>query len=106
MRIGLIGYGRMGQAIERIATARGHTVAGIIRRDTPLDARLQFAQQSDALSDFSHADAVPANVALARTAVDPRYRERLIPLDWGDIVKLRDAWNNRWRREVIAAGGR
>jgi len=36
MQIGLIGYGRMGQAVERIATARGHTVAGIIRRDTPL----------------------------------------------------------------------
>jgi prephenate dehydrogenase len=36
MQIGLIGYGQMGQALERVATARGHTVAGIIRRDTPL----------------------------------------------------------------------
>ena len=65
MQIGLIGYGRMGQAVERVATARGHTIAGVIRRDTPLDARLLVAQQSDALIDFSHADAVPANVALA-----------------------------------------
>jgi 4-hydroxy-tetrahydrodipicolinate reductase len=65
MRIGLIGYGRMGQAVERVATASGHTIAGVIRRDTPLDARLQVAQQSDALIDFSLAEAVPANVALA-----------------------------------------
>jgi prephenate dehydrogenase len=36
MQIGLIGYGRMGQAIERIATAREHTVTGVVRRDTPL----------------------------------------------------------------------
>jgi len=65
MRIGLIGYGRMGQAVERAATARGHTITGVLRRDTPLDARLQVAQQSDALIDFSHADAVPAHVELA-----------------------------------------
>jgi len=65
MRIGLIGYGRMGQAVERAATARGHTITGVLRRNTPPDARLQVAQQSDALIDFSLAEAVPANVALA-----------------------------------------
>ncbi|BCW95956.1 MAG: dihydrodipicolinate reductase C-terminal domain-containing protein [Fimbriimonadales bacterium] len=65
MRIGLIGYGRMGQAVERVATARGHAIAGVIRRDTPPDQRVQIARQSDALIDFSLADAVPANVALA-----------------------------------------
>lgn len=44
--------------------------------------------------------------ALARTAAAPEYRDRVIDLDWADIVKVRDTWNNRWRREVIAAGGR
>jgi 4-hydroxy-tetrahydrodipicolinate reductase len=65
MQIGLIGYGRMGQAVERVARARGHTIAGTIRRDTPAEVRVQIALQSDALIDFSQADAVPDHLALA-----------------------------------------
>ena len=41
--------------------------------------------------------------ALARTAAAPEYRARMIPVDWIEIVKVRDQWNNRWRREIIAA---
>jgi putative spermidine/putrescine transport system substrate-binding protein len=41
--------------------------------------------------------------ALARTAASPEYRARMIPVDWLEIVKVRDQWNNRWRREIIAA---
>ncbi len=44
--------------------------------------------------------------ALARTAAAPEYRQRMIPLDWMEIIKVRDQWNNRWRREVIAASNR
>lgn len=44
--------------------------------------------------------------ALARTASSPEGRARMIALDWAEITKLRDQWNNRWRREVIAAGSR
>jgi putative spermidine/putrescine transport system substrate-binding protein len=28
---------------------------------------------------------------------------RMIQVDWAEIVKVRDQWNNRWRREVITA---
>jgi putative spermidine/putrescine transport system substrate-binding protein len=41
--------------------------------------------------------------ALARTAAAPESRARMIGVDWTEIVKLRDQWNNRWRREVISA---
>lgn len=41
--------------------------------------------------------------ALARTAASPENRARMIGVDWNEILKLRDQWNNRWRREVIAA---
>ena len=41
--------------------------------------------------------------ALARTAASPENRARMIPVDWNEILKVRDQWNNRWRREVIAA---
>ena len=29
---------------------------------------------------------------------------RMIDVDWNDIIKVRDKWNARWRREVISAG--
>ena len=41
--------------------------------------------------------------ALARTASSPETIGRMIPMDWAEIVKVRDQWNNRWRREVITA---
>lgn len=44
--------------------------------------------------------------ALARTAASPANRSRMIPVDWSEIVKVRDQWNNRWRREIVAASGR
>jgi putative spermidine/putrescine transport system substrate-binding protein len=44
--------------------------------------------------------------ALARTAAAPANRARMIPVDWNEIVKVRDQWNQRWRREVISASNR
>lgn len=52
----------------------------------------------------SRAQVSPA--ALARTALAPEFRNRVIPVDWNQMVTLRDNWNQRWRREVIAASGR
>jgi putative spermidine/putrescine transport system substrate-binding protein len=40
--------------------------------------------------------------ALARTATAPETRARMIDVDWSEILKVRDQWNNRWRREIIA----
>jgi putative spermidine/putrescine transport system substrate-binding protein len=44
--------------------------------------------------------------ALARTAAAPENRQRMIPVDWVEMIKVRDQWNNRWRREIIAASNR
>jgi putative spermidine/putrescine transport system substrate-binding protein len=44
--------------------------------------------------------------ALGRTALAPEFRQRVIPLNWAEMVRLRDGWNQRWRREVIAASSR
>jgi putative spermidine/putrescine transport system substrate-binding protein len=52
----------------------------------------------------TRAEVSPA--AMARTALAPEFRARVIPLDWSEMVSLRDSWNQRWRREVIAASGR
>jgi putative spermidine/putrescine transport system substrate-binding protein len=44
--------------------------------------------------------------AAARTANAPENKAKVIPLDWTEMLKIRDGWNQRWRREVIAAGTR
>ena len=58
MRIALLGYGRMGRAIEEIAIERGHEI--VIRKDVdPIDLDLSIA---DAAIDFSHPSAAFNNI--------------------------------------------
>jgi 4-hydroxy-tetrahydrodipicolinate reductase len=58
MKIALLGYGRMGKAIEKIALDRGHKI--VIRKDIePLDADLGIAQVA---IDFSHPSAAFDNI--------------------------------------------
>ncbi len=58
MKIALLGYGRMGKAIEKIALERGHEI--VIRKDLePLDVDLGIA---DAAIDFSHPTAAFDNI--------------------------------------------
>lgn len=58
MKIALLGYGRMGQAIEKIAIERGHEI--VIRKDIePIELDLGIA---DAAIDFSHPSAAYDNI--------------------------------------------
>ena len=58
MKVALLGYGRMGQAIEKIALERGHEI--VIRKDLePLEVDLGTA---DVAIDFSHPDAAFDNI--------------------------------------------
>ena len=58
MKVALLGYGRMGQAIEKIAVERGHEI--VIRKDLePLEVELGTA---DVAIDFSHPDAAFDNI--------------------------------------------
>jgi 4-hydroxy-tetrahydrodipicolinate reductase len=64
MRIALIGYGKMGKTIERIATERGHTIAAIIdvsNKDdiknlngSVADVAIEFSQPESAFQNISH----------------------------------------------------
>ena len=61
MKIALLGYGRMGQAIEKIALERGHEI--VIKKDVePLQADLGLA---DVAIDFSHPSAAFDNIKLS-----------------------------------------
>jgi putative spermidine/putrescine transport system substrate-binding protein len=41
--------------------------------------------------------------ARARTAQAPEFQARIVPLDWNEMQRVRDSWNQRWRREIITA---
>jgi 4-hydroxy-tetrahydrodipicolinate reductase len=63
MKLLLIGYGKMGQAIEAQAVARGHQIAGIVDPTRP-DVRITDFDPTtvDAAIEFTHPDAAFANV--------------------------------------------
>jgi putative spermidine/putrescine transport system substrate-binding protein len=41
--------------------------------------------------------------AIGRTAAAPDNKARVIPIDWPEMLRVRDSWNQRWRRQVITA---
>lgn len=59
MNIILLGYGKMGRIIERIAVERGHTISARISADNPGDIALI---KGDVAIEFSHPDAAFANI--------------------------------------------
>jgi putative spermidine/putrescine transport system substrate-binding protein len=88
-------------------------VKGARNRDAAL-AFMNYALGAEAQKAFTeksfygptnlHAAISPA--VAQRTAVAPENLARVIPLDWSEMIKLRESWNQRWRREVISAGNR
>lgn len=53
MRIALLGYGKMGQTIEKIAQERGHTISHAINIDNQNDLALVTAATADVAIEFS-----------------------------------------------------
>ncbi len=70
MKIGLIGYGKMGQAIETIALERGHEIAACVNRAHPIqevnwedvDVAIEFTQPD--LAVFHIQSCMEANVPI------------------------------------------
>ena len=60
MKIALLGYGRMGQAIEKIAIDRGHTIVAKIDKDNPDEA-----YEADVAINFSVPMAAYENITSA-----------------------------------------
>jgi 4-hydroxy-tetrahydrodipicolinate reductase len=59
MKIALLGYGKMGQVIDRIATARGHE---IVLKKSDTDS-FEGLEKADVAIDFSIPDAAVANIS-------------------------------------------
>ena len=58
MKIALLGYGRMGKAIEEIAKARGHKIVAKIDKDNPNDS----VDSADVAINFSVPSAAVSNI--------------------------------------------
>ena len=65
MRIVLIGYGRMGRAVEQMALQRGHTIAGIIDEDRLDDWQQVMPDKADAVVEFTNGAAAESNIRRA-----------------------------------------
>ena len=68
MKIALIGYGRMGKTIERIAEGRGHSIV-YINNDGNLN--IEQAKLADVAIEFTQPDAAAGNITKLLTAGIP-----------------------------------
>jgi 4-hydroxy-tetrahydrodipicolinate reductase len=71
MKIGLLGYGKMGKMIEEIAIARGHSVPLIINSANRATIRPEDLQTVDAIIEFTKPDAAMDNIKLCLAAGTP-----------------------------------
>ena len=62
MKIALIGYGKMGQTIERIAESRGHEIVLRISLDNLSDFTTEKLQQADVAIDFTQPEVAVQNI--------------------------------------------
>ncbi|MBX3103294.1 MAG: 4-hydroxy-tetrahydrodipicolinate reductase [Bacteroidetes bacterium] len=62
MRIALVGYGKMGHAIEEAAIARGHEVTFRIDQHNMQELDALSAENTDVCIEFTHPDAVLGNL--------------------------------------------
>lgn len=61
MRILLIGYGKMGKTIERLAIQKGHEISGAIDKDN-FDELDKLLPDTDVAIEFSNPDSAPSNI--------------------------------------------
>jgi 4-hydroxy-tetrahydrodipicolinate reductase len=90
MKIVLVGYGKMGKTIERVATERGHVVSGRIDIDNQQDLD---TVEADVAIEFSHPEAAYGNIV--------RCLERGIPVVCGTT-----GWLDRKREAESLATSR
>lgn len=91
--------------IDIVANAKNRArAAAFVRRALSAPAQAAFTERM--FDGPTNTRAVVSPAAIARTALAPEARGRVIPLDGMQMVGVRDSWNQRWRREVIAASGR
>lgn len=85
MKIALIGYGKMGKAIEEIAMAKGHEIVLTVTIDNTGDFTQQNIQKADVAIEFTGPESAADNIC--------KCIEAGIPVVSGTTGWLKD-WNN------------
>ncbi|PIB35470.1 4-hydroxy-tetrahydrodipicolinate reductase [Reichenbachiella sp. 5M10] len=62
MKVGLVGYGKMGQAIEKILIERGHQVSKIITVDNPAELNEIAPDNTDVVIEFTAPESAFYNI--------------------------------------------
>ncbi len=62
MNIAIIGYGKMGKTIERIAMSRGHHIGAIVDRDTNLSVEDLSKETIDVAIEFTNPEVAKTNL--------------------------------------------
>lgn len=69
MKLALVGYGRMGREVERVATAAGHQVVARLGRSDPVEP--SSLGGADVAIEFSHPESAAANLhRIAAAGID------------------------------------
>ncbi|MFN8243655.1 MAG: 4-hydroxy-tetrahydrodipicolinate reductase [Ferruginibacter sp.] len=89
MKIALIGYGKMGKAIEETAIGRGHTISLKINSSNLADLTAASLQQADVAIEFTSPHSAKDNIMLCLEAGIP-------------VVSGSTGWLEQWK-EVEAA---
>ena len=94
--------------INTIGLVKGgpNRAAGLAFMQYALSAPAQKAFTERMFYGPTNTTAQISPAAAARTSASAENKARIIPMDWNEVIRLRDGWTQRWRRDVIAAGGR
>ena len=109
--------GRIGVMLPAEGTVLQINTINVVKNAPHRDAALAFMRHAlSAQPQAAFAEALfyaPTNIhasvrpdVAARLATSPENKARIVDVDWNEMVRLRDNWTQRWRREVIANGGR
>ena len=71
MKIALIGYGKMGKAIEEIAIQKGHTINLKIDVSNAIELTKANLQQCDVAIEFTHPESAVKNIIACLEAGTP-----------------------------------
>lgn len=71
LSIALIGYGKMGKAIEEIALQRGHSIVLKISNHNPEDFTIENLQKADVAIEFSSPEVAKSNILKCSSAGIP-----------------------------------
>lgn len=87
MRIALLGYGKMGKMIERIAVSRGHQVVLVVDLDNRADCSVEQLRQADMAIEFTTPAVAVDNYKWCMDAGVP-------------VVSGTTGWLDRWEEVV------